>query len=47
MYVANTKIDKSYLRWKDLGNEGLKDLSKIESKELKVLDLGFNYISDI
>ena len=47
LYVVNTKIDKSYLRWKDLGNEGLKDLSKIESKELKVLDLGFNNISDI
>ena len=30
-----------------LGNEGLKDLCKIEFKELKILCLGSNYISDI
>ncbi len=35
------------LRRKNLGNEGLKCLSKIKFKELKYLDLSYNRISDI
>ena len=45
--IINTKIDKLDLGWKNLGNEGLKDLCKIEFKELKELDLRMNNISDI
>ena len=39
-----TKIDLGY---KHIGNEGLKDLCKIEFKELKELNLNWNNISDI
>jgi len=45
--IINTKIDKLDLSWKFLGNEGLKDLCKIEFKELKELYLYKNNISDI
>ena len=35
------------LRWKNIGNEELKDLCQIKFKELKKLYLGGNNISDI
>ena len=48
-YNLNIQQDttKINLESKDIGNEGLKDLCKIEFKELKILCLGMNYISDI
>ena len=45
--IQDTKINKLDLGRKNLGNEGLNDLSKIEFKELKELHLGFNNILDI
>ena len=37
--IKDTKINKLDLSWKNLGNEGLNDLCKIEFKELKELYL--------
>ena len=45
--IPDTKIKELDLSWKGLGNEGLNDLSKIEFKELKKLNLFGNKISDI
>ena len=45
--IKDTKINKLGLREKNLGNEGLNDLCKIEFKELKKLYLNDNKISDI
>ena len=45
--ITNTNITKLDLERKFIGDEGLKDLCKIEFKELKELDLGLNNISDI
>ena len=49
-YKLNIKDDKNKildLRWKNLRNEGLEDLIKINFNELKELYLYENYISDI
>ena len=48
-YNLNIQKDttKINLESKYIGNEGLKDLCKIEFKELKILCLSRNYISDI
>ena len=35
LIIKDSKINKLDLYWKHLGNEGLKDLNKIEFKELK------------
>ena len=45
--IKDTNINELNLRWKGLGNEGLNDLSKIEFKELKKLNLSLNNKSDI
>ena len=45
--IKNTIINKLNLSWKELGNEGLNYLCKIEFKELKKLNLYWNKISDI
>jgi hypothetical protein len=45
--IKDTKINGLNLSEKNLGNEVLNDLFKIEFKELKGLDLGWNKISDI
>ena len=45
--IKDTKINKLDLGEKELGNEGLNDLCKIEFKELKELYLRYNKISDI
>ena len=45
--IKSNKIHKLDLSCKNFGNEILNDLSKIEFKELKELDLGSNKISDI
>ena len=45
--IKDLKINKLDLRWKSLGNEGFKDLCKIEFKELKELILNNNNITDI
>ena len=45
--IKDLKINKLDLRWKSLGNEGFKDLCKIEFKELKELILNNNNIIDI
>ena len=45
--IQDTKINQLDCSRKNLGNEGLNDLSKIEFKELKILNLGDNKISDI
>ena len=45
--IKDTKINKLYLGMRNLGNEVLNDLCKIEFKELKELYLYNNKISDI
>ena len=45
--IQDTKINQLDCSRKNLGNEGLNDLSKIEFKELKELYLSNNNISDI
>jgi len=45
--ITDTNINKLELGSKELGNEGLKYLSKIEFKILKELDVNNNSISDI
>ena len=45
--IKDTNINKLDLSRKNLGNEGLNDLCKIEFKELKELNLSYNNISDI
>ena len=45
--IPDTNITKINLYNKNLGDEGIKDLIKIEFKELKHLDLRTNNISDI
>ena len=45
--IPNTKIEKLNLYYKNIGNEGLKDLCNIEFKRLKKIDLFHNNISDI
>ena len=45
--IEGTKIENLDLSYKYLGNKGQEDLSKIEFKELKQLNLGDNKISDI
>ena len=45
--IKDTKINKLYLGMRNLGNEVLNDLCKIEFKELKELYLYDNKISDI
>ena len=48
-YNLNIQQDttKINLSWKNIGNEGLKDLCQIEFKELKKINLSYNNISDI
>ena len=45
--IEDIDIRELNLRWKNIGNEGLKDLAKIKFKELNKLDLSWNKISDI
>ena len=45
--IKDTKIDKLDLNGKEIGNEGLEYLSKINFRELKELNLKDNNISDI
>ena len=45
--IEDIDITELNIKHKHLGNEGLKSLSKIKFKELKVLDLSYNKISDI
>ena len=45
--IKDTKINELDLEDNDLGNEGLKELCKINFKELKALGLYKNNISDI
>ena len=45
--IKDDKIEILNLRWKEIGNEGLRDLCKIEFKELKEINLHKNKISDI
>ena len=45
--IENTDIKILNLRWKEMGNEGLKDLCKIEFRELKEINLHKNNISNI
>ena len=45
--IKNTKVDLLNLNRKKIGNEGLKDLWKIELRELKDLLLYDNNISDL
>ena len=45
--IEDIDIRELNLRWKNIGNEGLKDLAKINFKELKELNLNRNEISDI
>ncbi len=47
MNIKDINTKKLDLYWKDIGNEGLNYLSKINFKELKVLNLNYNKISDI
>ena len=47
LYIKDTNIIKLNLGFANIGNEGLKDLCKIEFKELKTLYLSNNNISDI
>jgi len=47
VYIKNNKTNKLILGNRYIGNEGLKELSKIELKELKELYLNSNDISDI
>ena len=45
--IKDDKIEILNLRWKEIGNEGLRDLCQIEFKELKEINLHKNKISDI
>ena len=45
--IKDDKIEILNLRWKEIGNDGLRDLCKIEFKELKEINLHKNKISDI
>ena len=45
--IKDTKVNDLELKWKGLGNEGLKDLCTIKFKNLKRLNVLGNYISDI
>ena len=47
MNIKDINTEKLDLYWKNIGNEGLNYLSKINFKELKVLNLHLNRISDI
>ena len=47
LIIKDSKINKLDLYWKHSGNEGLKDLNKIEFKELKKLYLYDDIIFDI
>ena len=45
--IEDIDISVLILKHKNIGNEGLKILSKIKFKELNFLDLSYNKISDI
>ena len=47
LYISNTKIGGGIFRHKEIGNEGFEDLCKMDLKDLKILDLEYNNISNI